>query len=117
MKRKTTKPVKVMFADSKISQAYEKLKDSKLKDERDLYDIITDVTKKLKTNPFCGIEIPKDRIPKRYIDKYGVNNLWKYNLTKEWRLIYSNVSDDIQILSVVLEWFDNHKDYEKRFEY
>ena len=29
---------------------------------------------KLKANPFCGIEIPKDIIPKIYFQKYGVDN-------------------------------------------
>jgi len=45
-----------------------------------------------------------------------VDNLWKYDMPEGWRLIYTNVSDEVQILAVLLEWFD-HKEYERRFHY
>ncbi|MDI6708812.1 MAG: hypothetical protein QME47_07005, partial [Candidatus Thermoplasmatota archaeon] len=28
-------------------------------------------------------------IPKEYIEKYSIDNLWKYNMPKAWRLLYS----------------------------
>ena len=116
MKRFTTKPVQIMFGDLKISQAYEKLKASQNHDDLELYAQISGALDELKKNPFCGTEIPKQLIPKRYFRLYGVNNLWKYDLQKGWRVIYTNVADEVKILSVVLEWFD-HSEYEKRFGY
>ena len=43
----------------------------------------------LKANPEYGFHIPKDRIPKEYVIKYEVNNLWKVNLSGAWRMIYT----------------------------
>ncbi len=34
----------------------------------------------IKENPEYGIHIPKNLIPKDYIDKYDANNLWKVNI-------------------------------------
>ncbi|MDY6931179.1 MAG: hypothetical protein SVJ22_04610, partial [Halobacteriota archaeon] len=65
---------------------------------------------------FCGIQIPKKLIPKTYIDKYEIDNLWKYDLPKGWRLIYSVATEGVCIISIILEWMD-HKNYERRFNY
>jgi len=32
----------------------------------------------LRNNPFIGIQIPKKLIPKKYIKKFDVTNLWKF---------------------------------------
>lgn len=67
---------------------------------------------KLEENAFCGI-----RIPKEYIQKYKITNLWEYNLPDAWRLVYSiTTPNKVEILCVILEWF-SHPDYEKRFHY
>ena len=70
----------------------------------------------LRQNAFAGIQVPKRLIPKEYIQKYKINNLWKYDLPKGWRLIYSVANGQVCILSIVLEWM-SHKDYERRFKY
>jgi len=70
----------------------------------------------LKVNPQYGIHVPKDRIPKDYIVKYDVNNLWKVNLAGAWRMIYTIRGSDVEVISFVLDIF-NHKDYEKKFGY
>jgi hypothetical protein len=70
----------------------------------------------LKENPFCGIAIPKRLIPKIYIRKYGINNLWKYNLPGAWRLLYSIAGNRVKIVAIILEWL-SHKEYERRFKY
>ncbi|MFH1307132.1 MAG: hypothetical protein ABIH83_05785 [Candidatus Micrarchaeota archaeon] len=117
MKRQTDKKVKIVFADEKTHSAYLKLKNSRFAYERKMHSLISEAIGEIKTNPFCGVEVPHKLIPREYFRKYGVDNLWKYNLSKEWRLIYSNIGDDVQILSVILEWFDSHKKYERRFGY
>lgn len=104
------KKCKIQFANENVKRAFENLEDTKLKHfiERAFSDI--------QKNPFCGIQIPKKLIPKEYIDKFNVNNVWKYNLPGAWRLIYSIAGGELIILTIVLEWMD-HKTYEKRFKY
>ncbi len=70
----------------------------------------------LKENPEYGIHIPKDRIPPSYIKEYEVNNLWKVDLPKAWRMIYTIKGTEIEIISLILDIY-NHRNYEKRFKY
>ena len=105
----------VHFGDEKLKTAFEKLKNSRVEDKM-LYEWILRATQDLEQNAFCGIQVPKKLIPKLYIDKFGIDNLWKYDLPKGWRLFYSVAHDEICIISIILEWMD-HKAYEKRFRY
>ena len=105
----------VGFADEKILEAFNKLKDSKVEDQN-LHRWISNAIEDLKKDPYCGIQIQKRLIPKTYITKYHVSNLWKYDLPNAWRLIYFVIGDQVNIISIVLEWMD-HKDYERRFKY
>ena len=70
----------------------------------------------LKEDYTCGILIPRRLIPNSYIKKYGIDNLWKYDLPSGWRLLYSVKAEEIVILAIVLEWLP-HKKYERRFNY
>lgn len=45
-----------------------------------------------------------------------MNNLYKYNLDRAKRLIYTLVADESSIAVVIMEIL-NHKDHEKRFGY
>jgi Txe/YoeB family toxin of Txe-Axe toxin-antitoxin module len=105
----------VNFADEKLKATFEELKDSKTEDQI-LYKWILRAIDDLEENAFCGIQIPKHLIPKEYIQKYGIDNLWKYGFPKGWRLVYSVANSEVCIISIILEWFD-HKGYEKRFGY
>ena len=105
----------VNFADERIQETFERLKNSKTEDKK-LYRWIYRALEDLEENAFCGIQIPKKLIPKVYFEKYEIDNLWKYNLPNAWRLIYSVVDGEIRILSIILEWM-SHKDYERRFKY
>jgi len=103
---------KVVFADDKVEKDFEKLDES---DELKKY--LKRAIRDIQTNAFCGVQIPKKLIPKEYIQKYGIENLWKYDLPDRWRLVYSiTTPTKIQIVSIILEWF-NHKEYERRFNY
>jgi len=105
----------VHFGDEKLKLSYDQLKDSKVEDKI-LYKWISRAIDDLSDNAFCGIQISKRLIPKIYTKKYGIDNLWKYDLPKGWRLIYAVADGDICIISIILEWMD-HKNYEKRFGY
>ena len=70
----------------------------------------------LKENMFAGARIEKSKFPRFYVQRYGVNNLYKYNLDRANRLIYTLVGDESGVAVVVLEVL-THKEYEKRFGY
>ena len=105
----------IKFAEAKTEKALQDLKDSKTEDKK-LYKWIFRAFEDLEENAFCGIQLPKRLIPRAYIEKYGIDNLWKYDLPKGWRLIYSVANWQIYVLSIILEWI-NHKNYERRFNY
>lgn len=105
----------VAFADKKIKDSFDKLKKGKFED-KELYKFINRALDDLKNNPFVGVKIPKKQWPKEYVKKYEINNLWKYDLPNAWRLIYTIKGNGIEIVAIVLEWFD-HKKYTKKFKY
>ena len=106
------KKVTVAFADEEIQKAYFRVKI----DDPSLYKFLERATDDLKQNPFCGIQIPKRQIPKTYVSKYEIDNLWKYNLPNAWRLVYSVAGSEVEIIAILLEWFP-HKECERRFNY
>lgn len=46
----------------------------------------------LKENVFCGEKIAKRLIPREYIQKYGVDNLWRYPLPEGVEISLFNCS-------------------------
>ena len=76
------------------------------------------VIKELYEDAFSGRNVKKKLIPRELVDKYGIDNLWIYNLPSAWRLLYTLTRDesDIKIIAVILDWM-NHKDYEKLFNF
>ena len=105
------KDFKVKFVEQSLNETLKKLKAGKTKD-KGLYELIVKGINQLKKDPTNSIIIKKKQIPKIYIQKYKIDNLRLLKLNQEWRLIYTIVSDEIQIVSIVLDWF-NHKEYEK----
>lgn len=106
------KSSEVVFANDIIEREFNNLDDSDV-----LKKFLKRAIKDIQKNAFCGVRIPKQLIPKEYIQKYKINNLWKYDLPDGWRLIYSIVTPNkVEILAVIMEWFD-HKNYERRFKY
>lgn len=106
---------RVVFGDKKLKESYENLLDSKTEDKM-THKWISRAIEDLKENPFCGIQIPKKQIPKYYLRKYDIDNLWKYNLPNAWRMLYSVANDEVHVISIVLDWM-SHKQYNKKFNY
>jgi hypothetical protein len=73
------KPSKVVFMDDKLEAAFHSLKD-----DDPIKKSITRAIQDLRKNAFYGIQVPKRLIPKSYIQKYGLTNLWKYDLPQRW---------------------------------
>ncbi|MFA5412658.1 MAG: hypothetical protein WC350_04915 [Candidatus Micrarchaeia archaeon] len=107
--------IEVGFADQGISDAFDALKHGKGA-EQELYESLNKAFDELKMDPLCGIKVPRKLWPKEYVKKYGIDNLWKYNLPRGWRMTYTLRMEEVCILAVALEWMD-HKDYERRFGY
>lgn len=108
-------PSKTRFADEKLKEAFYKLETGD-DSERELFKVINQAMDNIEVNAFCGVQVPKKIIPKEYVQKYDVDNLWKYDLPRGWRLMYSIIGEDIIVVSLLLEWCD-HKEYERRFNY
>jgi hypothetical protein len=108
-------PSRVKFADERVKQAYCSLEKGDAAG-RELFKQLTKAFCDLEENAFCGIQLQKRLIPRSYLKNYGVDNLWKYNLQKGWRLLYSVRRDEIVVVSIILEWLP-HKEYERRFRY
>ena len=98
-----------------INSRINSLKTGKFEDKK-LYEFIDRAIDDLKKSPTCGTKIQKKIWPKEYKKKFGINNLWKYDLPNAWRIIYTIETDEVTIVSIILEWF-SHKGYEKRFKY
>lgn len=106
------KPSRVVFIEDKLEKTFNSLKD----DDFIKMSIINAIGD-LRQNAFSGVQVPKRLFPKEYVQKYEINNLWKYDLPKGWRLIYTVTADnEVELISAILEWF-NHKDYERKFKY
>jgi len=88
------------------------------KGERMLLKAINQKIGLIKANPHYGDPIAKGLIPKEYIQKYEITNLFRVELPNFWRMLYTltNGGTSIEIISFVLDIID-HKTYNKKFGY
>jgi len=106
------KASKVVFISDDLEKSFNSLPEDDF-----LKKSIKQAIQNLRENAFYGIHVPKRLIPKEYIRKWGIKNLWKYDLPKGWRLMYTITADnEVDLISALLEWC-NHKGYERRFKY
>lgn len=106
------KPEKVIFVDESLEESFNELNDSD-----PLKKGLIRAIKDIQENAFCGRNVKKNLIPKELIKKYGLNNLWIYNLPDAWRMVYVlTPSEEVKIIAVVLDWM-NHKDYDRLFKF
>ncbi|MBN1385806.1 hypothetical protein JW968_02385 [Candidatus Woesearchaeota archaeon] len=101
---------RIYFATKRLKSEFLGLKDDKIKDwiNRALDNISDDA--------FIGVHIGKRKIPKTYIKRYGITNLWKYDLPQGYRLLYSITGSDPAPIAIIISWM-NHKEYERIFKY
>jgi hypothetical protein len=101
-------------------EVYNHLKEeaSKSKLEKTILKAITKKIEIIKSNPHYGDPIAKPLIPKEYIDKYGISNLFRVELPNYWRMLYSLTDGEtkIEIIAFVLDIID-HSTYNKKFRY
>jgi len=91
---------------------------SKSKTENMILNAINKKVELIKSNVHYGNPIAKKLIPKEYIAKYGVSNLFRVELPNFWRMLYTLTGGgtEIEIIAFVLDVMD-HKEYNKKFGY
>ena len=72
----------------------------------------------IKVNFQYGDPVSKNLIPKEYIERYGINNLFRVELPNFWRMLYSVEEGEtqIEIIAFILDIVD-HKEYNGKFKY
>jgi hypothetical protein len=72
----------------------------------------------IKINRTYGDPINKKLIPKEYVKRYGINNLFRIELPNFWRMLYTLKTEEnqIEIIAFVLDIL-NHKSYNRLFGY
>ena len=99
-------PSTIRFFDDSIKKAFYKLENGDAS-EKELFYLMNQAIDNIEQNAFCGIQVPKRLIPPGYTKK-NIKNLWKYDLPRGWRLMYSIVNEELIVVSIVLEWFDQY---------
>jgi len=86
--------------------------------ERSILNAVKQKSELIKANPHYGNPIKKSLIPKDYLEKYGVNNLFRVELPNFWRRLYTLTEGEttVEIVAFVLDIM-NHKEYNKKFGY
>ena len=84
----------------------------KLGPESKISKWINNMTAVLRENMYAGELIRKSQIPKQYIDRYAVNNLYRYSHPEGFRSCYTIVNGCPYILDSM-----SHPEYDKVFGY
>ncbi len=85
-------------------------------DEMQLLKSIKQKVDFVKANPFYGDPVAKKLIPVEYKVEYGAVNLFRVELSRFWRMLYTLKGDQIEIVAFVLDIID-HPTYDKKFGY
>lgn len=113
------KKVRVILSEE-AEEAYEYLNKMapESKFEKTIFKAIKNKVDLIKDNPHYGEPISKKQIPKKYVDKYGITNLFWVKLPNYWRMLYTLTQGDtvIEIIAFVVDIVD-HKEYDKIFGY
>jgi len=89
---------------------------SSLPKDSELKAIVDEALDALKENIFAGILVAKNKIPKTYVRKYGITNLYKMNLRGNYRLTYTLIGLKEGVCPHVIEVM-THPKYLERFGY
>jgi len=113
------KRVRVIFspeAEEVYTYLNEQAPHSKI--ERSILNAIEKKKELIKANPHYGEPIAKKLIPREYVVKYGITNLFWVELPNYWRMLYTltNNETEVEIIAFVLDVID-HKTYDKKFGY
>ncbi len=68
-------------------------------------------------NCTSGDKIEHGRWSDYYVKKYKINNLWRYDLSDGKRFVYTILGVASGFTVSIIEAFETHAEYEKRFGY
>jgi hypothetical protein len=108
---KTKKAIRVKHSpefEDQLKQLRDIITEKDSKFHRQLLKAIEREEGNLRVDMHSGIQVQKGRIPRVYIEKYGVNNLWKINLPDYWRMIYTITGNEFEIISILPESTPRH---------
>jgi len=105
-----------VYEELRVFVEEEKNKRIKSSFHQTLLRSIERVKELLKENPFAGDQVPKRQIPSKYIKLYDIDNIWRIELSKFWRLVYTITGNQVEIITFVMDIF-NHQEYDKVFGY
>ena len=108
----------VLSPEAEEAYKYLTVEAQRSKVERSILNSINKKKELIKMNPHYGVPMAKNLIPKEYVVKYGVTNLFRVELSNFWRMLYTLTNDEreIEIIAFVLDTI-NHKQYDKKFGY
>src|SRR3990167_8390967 len=113
------KPV-IVILSREAEEVYKYLNEQapKSKTEQSILNAVNKKSELIKANPHYGEPISHDLIPKEYVQKYGITNLFRVELPNYWRMFYTltNNAGKIEIIAFILEISD-HPTYDKRMKY
>lgn len=82
-----------------------------------IYRDVKQVIRSLKDrDELIGVHLQRNKVPKHYIKKHGVDAYYKVELPDNWRLIYGIISIQGMKKALLMELFD-HVKYNKRFRF
>jgi len=107
----------IFFADTQVKEAFEALRASTRSEDRELVALLERAFVAIIGQRFLWHSGSKEADPEELSATTSppIKNLWKYNLSRSWRLMYT-VTSDGGTIAVVIEWLD-HTGYDRRFGY
>jgi hypothetical protein len=81
----------------------------------ELREIINEALEALIEDRCAGVSVEKNKIPRCY-QRFGIDNLYKMNLRKNYRLTYTLIAKDEGICPHIIEVM-THCEYLRRFGY
>jgi aromatic ring-opening dioxygenase LigB subunit len=81
-----------------------------------LLNSINTAIRNLKSNPYVGNLIPRKYLTKKAITLYGTNKIFRIELVGYWRMLYTVVGSEAEVIAFILEYMD-HDRYNKLFDY
>lgn len=104
-----------IFLKGQAKKSYLELKKRADKEAKTLLKSIERIKGILGKNPQFGNPISKKLIP-RSLEKLGIHNLYRVELSNYWRMLYTIEGNSIEIFLFILKIVD-HKEYNKLFKY
>ena len=106
------KPSPAVYLDKELEDILKKL-DSNHKFNK----WIADMKSVLKENMLAGDRIRKKQIPRHYVGRYGVNNLYRYDHPEGYRSCYTLTEhNQMGVCPLILD-LKTHDEYSKIFGY